>query len=254
MTEILVRNEGAVRVITLNRPDQLNAINLEMIRLLHEAIESANADEAVNAILLAGNGRAFCAGDDVDEQSAICDAGEVALREQLAMLQRISRNLVLSPKPIVAALQGWAIGAGFSWILNADHVICTPEARAFFPEVGFGTFVTGGATWLLPQIAGRRKARELLLSGIKIDADGLVRAGIVSSVVAPDELMHEALRISRELAALPGRAVRLMKAALAASEAVALNEALDREIEACVETTLIPETLERMRASLNRTK
>lgn len=241
-----------VRSIMLNRPDSLNAINVPMLQLLDEAVARGLRDPAVRVFLLTGRGRAFCAGDDVEAQAHICEAGEGALREQLALLQRISHNLVLGAKPVVGAVQGWAIGAGLSWILNCDFVLCGPEAKGFFPEVGFGTFVTGGATWLLPRLAGSRFASEMLYRARRIDAATFVSSGIASALVADRPLDKAALELARELAALPPLAAQSMKRALSGLDAGTFNLSLETEATVCVETTLDPATLDRMRASLKQ--
>lgn len=131
---VLVSDSGGVRTITLNRPEQLNAINLLMIEQLEAAITSAQTDDNIRILRFRGAGRAFCAGDDVNAQSAICEAGEGALRQQLATLQRISELLTLGEKLTVVEVQGWAIGAGFSWALNCDFRFWGEKARAFSPK------------------------------------------------------------------------------------------------------------------------
>ena len=112
---VIIANDGrGVRTLTLNRPERLNAIDLAMILELDAALRAALEDEAVGAIVLRGAGRSFCAGDDVTAQAEICSGGEPALRAQLDALQHISELLTLGDKPTVAAVRGWAVGAGFS--------------------------------------------------------------------------------------------------------------------------------------------
>lgn len=244
---VRVSDGEGVRTITLARPDRLNAINLAMIEQLRSAVETAMNEDTVRAILLNGAGRAFCAGDDVDEQADICAAGEAALRSQLASLQAISAHLVFGPKPSVAAVRGWAIGAGFSWVLNCDFSVWGDGAIGFLPEAGLGSHVTGGASALLPLIAGHRAARAMLLRGHRLSAGEAFAAGIASAVVADDDTENAAASLARELAQLPALAAQSMKQALIAAHATALREALAREVEACVATTLDPATIGRMR-------
>lgn len=248
MTPVVrVSDDEGVRTITLARPDRLNAINLAMVEQLRSAVERAMADNAVRAILLSGAGRAFCAGDDVDEQAGICDAGEAALRSQLAALQAISAHLLFGPKPSVAAVRGWAIGAGFSWVLNCDFSIWAENAIGFLPEVGLGTHTTGGASALLPLIAGHRTARAMLLRGHRLGADEALATGVASMVVANDDLEDAAASLARDLERLPAVAAQSMKRAMIAVHATTLREALAGEVEACVATTLDPATIQRMR-------
>lgn len=248
MTPVVrVSDDEGVRTITLTRPDRLNAINLAMTEQLRSALEIAMADAAVRAILLAGAGRAFCAGDDVDEQARVCDAGEAALRSQLASLQAISEHLLFGPKPSVAAVRGWAIGAGFSWVLNCDFSVWAENTIGFLPEVGLGTHVTGGASALLPVIVGLRTARAMLFRGHRLGADEALATGVASMVVANDDLETTAASLANDLARLPALAAQSMKQVMIAAHATRLREALAAEVEACVATTLDPATIQRMR-------
>lgn len=240
-------NDDGVRTITLARPDRLNAINLAMIEQLGSAVESAMGDHAVRAILLTGAGRAFCAGDDVDEQADICGAGEAALRAQLASLQAISARLLFGPKPSVAAVRGWAIGAGFSWALNCDFPVWGDSATGFLPEVGLGTHVTGGASVLLPLLAGQRTARAMLFRGHRLGGEEALAAGIASMVVTDDAVDAAAASLAQDLARLPVLAAQSIKQSMIAAHATTLREALAREVDACVATTLDPATIRRMR-------
>lgn len=251
---VLVSDGGGVRTITLNRPERLNAIDLPMIEQLEAAITSAQADDNISVLHFRGAGRAFCAGDDVNAQSAICEAGEGALRQQLATLQRISELLTLGEKLTVVEVQGWAIGAGVSWALNCDFRFWGEKARAFFPEVGFGTFVTGGATYLLPALLGSQLAADLLFAGTKLAASSPQAAGLVHSIYPEADLEAASAKFAQKLAALPVTAARLMKRSLAAGIADGFRSALLQEVEACVATTLDPGTLANMRAAIDSNK
>lgn len=244
------RDQNGVRTITLNRPDQLNAINLAMIESLEEAILSAQENEDIRVLHLRGQGRAFCAGDDVHAQSEIGLLGEGALRAQLARLQHISALLVLGNKLSVAEVRGWAVGAGFSWALNCDFQVWGEGTRAFFPEVGFGTFVTGGATYLLPTRLGAQTAANMLFLGAKLDASQASAAALVHSICPDNDLAQAVATLCGNISALPQRAADLMKRSLAGVETSAFRSALEAEVEACVATTLDPQTLERMRAAI----
>lgn len=247
---VLCDDKDSVRTITLNRPDRLNAVDMPMILQLEEAIRSAQDRNDVQVLLLRGAGRAFCAGDDVNAQSGICGAGEAALREQLLHLQNISKMLILGEKIAIAEVRGWAIGAGFSWLLNCDFRLWGSAAQAFFPEIGLGTFVTGGATFLLPRLIGAQAAADLLLLGTRLHPADPRAVGLVHATHPEDGLADAALHLARTLAALPQPAARGMKRALGASLEHAFRAALDAEVEACVATTLDPRTLERMRAAI----
>ena len=253
-TRLGIEDDGlGVRSLTLNRPERLNAIDMAMSLELETALVAALEDAAVGAILLRGAGRSFCAGDDVAAQAAICAGGEPALRQQLTALQHVSELLTLADKPTVAAVRGWAVGAGFSWVLNCDCALWSQGAGAFFPEVSFGTFVTGGATWLLPQIAGRQIAHEMLLRGTRMRAPEALACGLALRVETEEMLDAAAAELAQSLAALPRTSVRQMKRVLGARHVEDFLAALDAETEACIATMLDPETLRRMQNAVRET-
>lgn len=247
---VLVSDAAGIRTVTLNRPKRLNAIDLGLLHSLEDAVMTAQEDSSVRVLVLTGAGRAFCAGDDVAEQTAIVEAGEAALRDQLRSLQRISEALVLGSKVSIASARGWAIGAGFSWLLNCDIRIWAEDLVAFFPEVGFGTFVTGGATDLLPRLVPWGVATESLYLGTKVDASRAAGLGLATSVSSLADLDESTRILAARLADLPSAALAAMKQALGAGRANTFRAALAREIESCVATTLDPKTLARMRASI----
>jgi enoyl-CoA hydratase/carnithine racemase len=255
-TRVDIADHGGVgvRTLTLNRPERLNAIDMAMILDLEAALVAALEDPAVGAILLRGAGPSFCAGDDVTAQADICAGGEGALRRQLVPLQHISELLTLGDKPTVAAVRGWAVGAGFSWVLNCDFALWSEGAGGFFPEVSFGTFVTGGATWLLPQIAGRQVAHELLLLGRRVRAPEALTCGLALHVEPEEALDAAAINLAQSLAALPRMSVRHMKRVLDARRAGDFRAALAAEMDACLATTLDPETIRRMQDALPGTR
>src|SRR5690606_9629379 len=119
-----------------------------------------------------------------EAQGEISSAGERALRDQLAALQEISELLTLGSKPAVAGVKGWAVGAGFSWVLNCDFVVWGALTTGVFPELGFGAFVTGGASWLLPRIIGPTRANQILYLGDRVRSDEALACGLASSVAA----------------------------------------------------------------------
>jgi enoyl-CoA hydratase/carnithine racemase len=247
MSPVLVRDEGAVRAITLNRPHRLNAIDMAMLDGLDAALADAEAGAGVRAILLAGAGRAFTVGDDLDEQQAISAAGLGALTRQIELLQRISERMLFGAKPVVGAVQGWAVGGGFAWTLNCDFAVWAEGATGFLPEIAYGLFVSGGASWLLPRLAGPVIAREMILRGRRMTAAELAEAGVASRVVPLDRLAAEAMALAQELAALPPDAVARAKRALVEPDREALRLAMRREAEACIAGASDPAALARLR-------
>ncbi len=244
---VLVRDEGAVRAITLNRPERLNAIDMAMLDGLDAALAGAEADAGVRAILLAGAGRAFSVGDDLDAQQAISAAGLGAVARQVEALQRISERMLFGAKPVVGAVQGWAVGGGFAWTLNCDFALWAEDAQGFLPEIAFGLFVSGGASWLLPRRAGPAFAREMIFRGRRMTAQDLLAAGVASRVVPAARLQADAMGLARELAALPPEAVVRAKRALIEPDRSALRAAMQIESEACIAGASDPATLARLK-------
>jgi enoyl-CoA hydratase/carnithine racemase len=236
--------DDGVRTIALHRPDRLNAMNRQLIDDVARAFDDANADEGTRAIVFTGSGRAFCAGDDRKEH--VHPSGEAEARELVDAIQRATEAIVLGAKPVVGAINGWAVGGGFEWAINCDFPIWAESARGFFPEVSLGIFVTGAVTSLLPALVGLNAAREMLLLGQEYDAVSLLRLGVAWRVVPDTELMDEARSVAARLAALPPGAVARMKRALNAGAVTDLRAALAVETEATVAGMLDPDTTRRM--------
>lgn len=248
MNAVLVRDDGPVRVVTLNRPDRLNAIDMALLDGLDAALAGAEAEAGVRAILLEGAGRAFSAGDDLEDQLRISAAGRAAVVRQVEVLQRISEHMLFGAKPVVGAVQGWAVGGGFAWTLNCDFALWAEDAKGFLPEIAYGLFVSGGASWLLPRLAGTALAREMILRGRRAGARELLEAGVASRVVPAARLRQEALALAQELAALPPDGVGRAKRALLAPDRAALESAMRLEAEACVAGACDPAALARLAA------
>jgi enoyl-CoA hydratase/carnithine racemase len=234
-----------VRTITLNRPDSLNAMNRKLVDDLAAAFEDANGDDATRAIVFTGAGRAFCAGDDRKEHTH--PAGEAEARDLVDAIQRATEAIVFGDRPVVGAINGWAVGGGFEWAINCDFPIWAESARGFFPEVSLNIFVTGAVTSLLPALVGLNTAREMLFLGERYTAAELHRLGVAWRVVADDDLIGEASAVARRLAALPSLAVRQMKRTLNATAATDLRVALALETEATVTGFLDPLTTQLVR-------
>lgn len=183
--------DAGVLELRLNRPQRLNALTLELARDLLAAVQAGVADPAVRAILLSGEGRAFCAGKDRDDPPtpAFVDA-----------LQALAAALVHAPQPVVVAAQGWVVGAGFELMLNGDLTLAGRGARFVLPEVQVGLFGTGGVAALLPRLVGLQKAKGLLMLGQEIDAAEAGRCGLVWQVVDDEELPARARALAQQLA------------------------------------------------------
>jgi enoyl-CoA hydratase/carnithine racemase len=232
--------DNGVRTIALNRPDRLNAMNRQLIDDLAQAFDDANADDATRAIILTGVGRAFCAGDD--RRAHVHPTSEAQARDVVDAIQRATHAIVFGAKPVVGAINGWAVGGGFEWAINCDFPIWAESAKGFFPEVSLNLFVTGAVTSLLPALVGLNKAREMLFLGERYDAATLKDLGVAWRVVADDRLMDEANAVAAKLSALPPLSVRAMKRVLNQAAACDLGAALRLETEATIAGFLDPET------------
>ena len=239
-TTVLSERSGVVRTITLNRPERLNAMNRQLIDDVAAAFNDAHQDAATKAIVLTGSGRAFCAGDDRREHVQPTDEAEA--RDLVEAIQRATEAISFGPKPVVGAINGWAVGGGFEWAINCDFPLWAETAKAFFPEVSLNIFVTGGVTSLLPALVGLLKAREMLFLGERYDALTLQALGVAWRVVPDDQLQSAAHDVASRLAELPSLAASAMKRVLNQTASTDLRGALRLETEATVAGFLDPET------------
>ena len=247
MTDTVLTEDAGdgVRLVTLNRPQRLNAILPELLDDLVGALEAADRDADVRCIVLTGAGRAFCSGDDLkDFGSQVGD--EAMTRAYIERIQDVTRAMVLGSTPVVGAIRGWAVGGGLEWVINCDFAVAAEGTRFFFPEVSWGVFVTGGVTELLPRLVGLQRARELILLGERFDAAQAHTWGLVHKVVPDAELLPEALRLARRIAALPAGPVRDLRRILARQNGEGLEAAMSAETDATVRGFLDPETLRRI--------
>jgi len=239
-TVLSTLGDKGVRTIALNRPGSLNAMNRQLIDDVARAFEEANADPATRVIIFTGTGKAFCAGDDRREH--VHPETEEQARDAVLAIQRATQAITLGAKPVVGAINGWAVGGGFEWAINCDFPIWGESAKGFFPEVSLNLFVTGAVTSLLPALVGLNTAREMLIFGDKYDAAALKEMGVAWRVAPDDRLMAEATKVAERLSALPQLSVRAMKRVLNGAGLCDLNRALALETEATVAGFMDPET------------
>ncbi|MEJ2027942.1 MAG: enoyl-CoA hydratase/isomerase family protein [Limibacillus sp.] len=222
--------------------DSLNAMNRQQIDDVAKAFDDANADPATRVILFTGKGRAFCAGDD--RKAHVHPESEEEARDLVDAIQRATRAIVLGGKPVVGAINGWAVGGGFEWAINCDFPIWGESAKGFFPEVSLNLFVTGAVTSLLPALVGLNKAREMLMLGDRYSAAELKEMGVAWKVVSDEELLDSAFDVANKLSDLPTLSVRAMKRVLNEAAASNLESALRMETEATISGFLDPKTTE----------
>ncbi len=226
--DLLETIENGVAVLTLNRPDRLNALSEEMVRALCDALPRLSADPAVGAIVLTGAGRGFCAGGDVKRMAGTEQSVEQRL-EGLRWRHESVKLLRTIGKVVIAAVNGPTAGAGFSIALACDLRIAARSARfrTAFAGVGFsGDF---GGSWSLTRLVGTAKARELYYLNPQVDADEAARLGIVTKVVDDAALMDETMAVARRIADGPRIAFGYMKRNLHAAETEPFGTVLDME-------------------------
>jgi enoyl-CoA hydratase len=243
----LVRSErrGAVALLTLNRPDKLNAINGPMVEALDAALDSAEADESVRAIVVAGAGRAFSAGFDLDLGLGEGKPDPAGVRHALESDFRLIMRFWDSPKPTIAAVHGYCLGSAMELALACDLTLAAEDCRFGEPEVKFGS---GIVSLLLPWLAGPKAAKYLLLTGEdRATAAEMQAMGLVCRIVPAVSLLDEALALAGRIAANDMQAVRLTKKAINRSLDIggmrqALLAAL--EIDVVIETSETAESRE----------
>mgnify|MGYP000874639730 CR=1 FL=1 len=239
-TVLSTQTADGVRTISLNRPKSMNAMNRQLIDDVARAFDDANADPNTRAIIFTGQGRAFCAGDDRHEH--VHPETEAQARDLVDAIQRATVAIVYGAKPVVGAINGWAVGGGFEWAINCDFPIWADSARAFFPEVSLNLFVTGAVTHILPSLVGPIKAREMLYFGDRYSAADLLDLGVAWRVVPDDALMAQANQVAAQLASLPTLSTRAMKRVLNHATTGGLHQALHLETEATIAGFMDPET------------
>lgn len=215
--------QAGILELRLNRPQRLNALTQGLAQQLLDAVRQGNADDSVRVLLLTGEGRAFCAGKDRD------DAASAPFVE---VLQQLASALMQSPKPVVAAVQGWAVGAGLELLLNCDIVVAAQGARLMLPEVNAGLFGTGGVLALLPRQIGLARAKGALMLGQEFSARQAEQWGLIWSVVDEGELAPAALAIAARLAAADPATLARVKSLLHRESLGELNDVLEREAQA----------------------
>ena len=243
--------EGRLGIIRLNRPDALNALNRELWRDIEAGLKDALTDEDVGAVIITGEGRAFCAGADLKEERAE-GATHMDFRRGIMVAQNITRLIVETDRPVIAAVNGYALGGGCEIALACDIIIASEEAVFGFPETGVGLFLTGGSTHLLPLQVGLAKAKELVFTGDFIDAGEALRIGLVNRVAPAEELLRQARETAAKVLDKSPASIALAKWGLNSGAESSLNAALAYETEAVVSTMLSQDSVEAARAFAER--
>jgi enoyl-CoA hydratase len=207
---ILVERRGAVGIVTLNRPEALNALNAALITELGIAFDDLEVDPAIGAIVLTGNDKAFAAGADIKEMA---EKTYIEAYTEDFITQGWER-VAQCRKPVIAAVAGFALGGGCEVAMMCDIVIAADNARFGQPEINLGTMPGAGGTQRLPRFIGKAKAMDLCLTGRMMDAAEAERAGLVSRIVAPERLLPEAIAVAERIGQLSRPVAMMVKEAV----------------------------------------
>ena len=221
---IAVEKEGALAIVTLNRPQQLNALSYGLIKELSTAMEALDRDQEVRVMIVTGGEKVFAAGADIKEMA---DAGpfDERIQGRLAFRDRINKI----SKPVIAAVSGYALGGGCELAMSCDIIIASETARFGQPEINLGTIPGSGGTQRLSRALGKYRAMEMVLAGEQIGASEAQQRGLVNKVVPVELLLEEAKALAEKIAAKPPLAAKLAKEAVLKAFNSPLDEGLEFE-------------------------
>jgi len=223
---IIVERENNIAVVTINRHERRNALAAKTIEELSGVFDELGADDSVAAVVIAGaGGKAFCAGADLEE--GFDPQGDV--KSFVLAGQAVFRKIERFPKPVVAAVEGYAFGGGFELMLSCDMSVVADNAALGQPEVGRGVMPGWGGTQKIPRIAGKNRAMEILLLGNRMRPDQAKELGLVNRVVPKSDVLREAKELAARLGRQPAHAIRLIKDAVLRGLDTSLEAGLEIE-------------------------
>ncbi len=213
-----------VRLIRLNRPQVLNALNSHLMNEIAAALSDYAQDDAVRVVVLTGSERAFAAGADISEMSG-ADANLMKNPARYAAWQQIAAF----PKPLIGAVSGLALGGGLELAMTCDILIAAENARFGQPEINLGIIPGAGGTQRLTRVVGKSLAMEMVLNARMLSAEEALRAGLISSIYPPEVLLHHTLQLAKQLAARAPLALQAAKKSVAAAFETSLSQGLETE-------------------------
>lgn len=235
---VLYDTKDGIGFIVLNRSRKLNAQNAQMSRELLEYFKKAEADPSVKVVVFRGEGRAFCSGHDLKEASVGTGSFEKDF-EDIEIQQKITLAIMNMGKPVVAAVQGYALGAGCELAMNCDIIIAAKDTKFGFPETSLGSAVGNGSAKLLPLLIGLARAREMMLCNRIIDADLAQDWGLVSQVVPAQNLLSETITVAEKMAKNSSLSVKFAKSAINQALTMDMEQTLDMELRNMFLTDII---------------
>ena len=221
---VTVEKDGAVGVVTLNRPQALNALSYGLVKDLSLAMQELDQDPEVRAIVVTGGEKVFAAGADIKEMA---DRGpfDERIQERLAYRDKINKIT----KPVIAAVSGFALGGGCELAMSCDIIIAAENARFGQPEVNLGIIPGSGGTQRLTHVLGKHRAMELVLTGDMLSASDAERLGLVNRVVPAELVLEEAKNVAKKIAAKPALAIKAAKEVVLKAANAPLDEGLEFE-------------------------
>jgi enoyl-CoA hydratase/carnithine racemase len=233
---VICEVKGQVGIITLNRPKQLNAISEQLTKDVWNALDEFEKDNKVKAVVLTGANNNFSSGVDLKEvysmPNPIGEEPSEVWREHLESLLRVSLKMWDLKKPVIAAVDGYALGGAADWVFSADLAIASDKAIIGEPEIRFGA---APPTLMMPWVVGMRKAKELLFTGDSVDAQEGYRIGIFNRVVPQEKLLDEAIALGERMAKIPATALKITKVTInKIYELMNIKESLDYNLESAI--------------------
>ncbi len=247
---VVTSKEGHLGIVTLNRPDALNALNTKMVTELISALTDFEKDEEVRCLVITGSEKAFSAGADIKEMSGITAVEMTMSGHFFPLWDKVGRY----PKPIVAALSGFVLGGGLEVAMSCDILVASETTQLGQPEIDIGVMPGGGGTQRLSKAVGKYKAMEMVLTGKRIGAEEAKALGLVSRVVPKEAYLSEAMKVANEVSGKSPVAVRLAKMAVNKAFEMGLNDGLDFERELFYLLFASEDKMEGMKAFMEKRK
>lgn len=226
MTDITMTTHGKAALIRLNRPKKLNALNANLMAELNAALDKAEADDDIGAIVITGDSRAFAAGADIAEMAQLPTFASAMKSELISKdWERVCR----CRKPVIAAVAGFALGGGCELAMMCDFILAADTAKFSQPEITIGTIPGAGGSQRMARAAGKAKTMEMCLTGRMMDAIEAERCGIVARIIAADKLEEEAIKTAQKIATFSAPVVRMIKEAVNAAFETTLSAGVKQE-------------------------
>lgn len=224
----LTPEEENIAIITLNRPDALNALSKGLLTELDNLLEEIRKDNKIRSVIITGGGRAFSAGADLSEAGS---GDEADMRARMELGQKVFDKIETFDKPVIAAINGYALGGGLEMAAACDMRIASEKSSFGNPEVNIGLIPSWGGCVRIPKLVGKAKAAQIILTGERIDAKEAEKIGLVNKIVSPDELQSSATYLAGQLATKAPVAIRLAKDILSKAMEISMDEGNKMMIE-----------------------